>query len=89
MRKKMVTTALLQVIIVCEKTSGTKAELWEGADKNKDQSYFLAKISQEQLEKARFPLGEIEKKEVRNLARRYNLPVADKKTVREFVFWVK
>ncbi|MAL86543.1 MAG: tRNA 2-thiouridine(34) synthase MnmA [Opitutae bacterium] len=62
-----------------KKTSGTKAELWEGSDKNKDQSYFLAKISQEQLEKARFPLGEIEKKEVRNLARRYNLPVADKK----------
>ena len=72
-----------------EKTSGTKAELWEGADKNKDQSYFLAKISQEQLEKARFPLGEIEKQEVRNLARRYNLPVADKKDSQGICFWVK
>ena len=54
-------------------------ELWEGADKNKDQSYFLAQISQEQLDFARFPLGETEKSEVRILAKEIGLSVADKK----------
>ena len=55
------------------------AELWEGKDKNKDQSYFLAKISNQQLEKARFPLGGINKSRVRELAKELDLPVADKK----------
>ncbi len=56
-----------------------KPELWEGRDKNKDQSYFLARISAQQLAGARFPLGEIEKPRVRKIARELNLPVADKK----------
>ena len=56
-----------------------KAELWEGRDKNKDQSYFLARITPQQLAGARFPLGEIEKPRVREIARELNLPVADKK----------
>ena len=55
------------------------AELWEGMDDNKDQSYFLAHLSQEQLEYARFPLGEMSKPEVRRLAKEKNLPVAEKK----------
>ena len=62
-----------------KKSSGTPAELWEGEDKNKDQSYFLARITNEQLEKARFPLGEIEKLKVREIARELGLPVAEKK----------
>jgi tRNA-uridine 2-sulfurtransferase len=62
-----------------KKSSGTPAELWEGEDKNKDQSYFLARITNEQLEKARFPLGEIEKPKVREIARELGLPVAEKK----------
>lgn len=62
-----------------KKSSGTAAELWEGEDKNKDQSYFLARITNEQLEKARFPLGEIEKPKVREIARELGLPVAEKK----------
>ncbi len=61
------------------KLLNSEAELWEGLDKNKDQSYFLARITKEQLEKARFPLGEIEKTEVRKLAKQFNLPVAEKK----------
>lgn len=56
-----------------------KPELWEGRDKNKDQSYFLARITPQQLAGARFPLGEIEKPRVREIARELNLPVADKK----------
>jgi tRNA-specific 2-thiouridylase len=55
------------------------AELWEGKDKNKDQSYFLAKLSNDQLQKARFPLGEINKSRVRELAKELDLPVANKK----------
>ena len=62
-----------------KKSSGNPAELWEGEDKNKDQSYFLARITNEQLEKARFPLGEIEKPKVREIARELDLPVAEKK----------
>jgi tRNA-specific 2-thiouridylase len=54
-------------------------ELWEGLDKNKDQSYFLARITRAQLEGARFPLGEISKTEVRQLAKKFDLPVAEKK----------
>ena len=56
-----------------------KSELWEGRDKNKDQSYFLARITREQLSGARFPLGEIEKPRVREIARELNLSVAEKK----------
>jgi tRNA-uridine 2-sulfurtransferase len=53
--------------------------LFEGADKNKDQSYFLALLTQEQLRDARFPLGELTKPEVRELARAAQLPTAEKK----------
>ena len=48
-------------------------------DKTKDQSYFLARISQKALQKTIFPLGELQKKEVRELATKFNLPVATKK----------
>src|SRR5262249_42542349 len=53
--------------------------LLEGADKNKDQSYFLALLSQEQLRDARFPIGDLEKPQLRALAREAGLPTADKK----------
>jgi tRNA-specific 2-thiouridylase len=54
-------------------------ELWEGADRNKDQSYFLALINQEQLREARFPIGHLEKPALRELARQAGLPNAEKK----------
>lgn len=54
-------------------------QLLEGADKNKDQSYFLALLSPEQLRDARFPIGELEKPRLRALARDAKLPTADKK----------
>jgi len=53
--------------------------LLEGADKNKDQSYFLALLSQAQLADARFPIGHLPKPELRALARDAGLATADKK----------
>jgi tRNA-specific 2-thiouridylase len=54
-------------------------QLFEGADKNKDQSYFLALLNQEQLAAARFPIGQLTKPEVRDLATEAGLPTAKKK----------
>jgi tRNA-specific 2-thiouridylase len=53
--------------------------LLEGADKNKDQSYFLALLSQEQLRDARFPIGHLPKPELRRIAREAGLVTAEKK----------
>lgn len=53
--------------------------LLKGVDHDKDQSYFLYAIDQEQLAQARFPLGELTKPEVRRLATEAGLPVAAKK----------
>ena len=53
--------------------------LLEGADKNKDQSYFLTLLSQAQLADARFPIGHLPKPELRALARDSGLSTADKK----------
>ncbi len=53
--------------------------LLEGADKNKDQSYFLALLSQAQLREARFPIGHLAKPELRQLAADAHLPTAHKK----------
>ena len=50
-----------------------------GTDPNKDQSYFLCQLSQDQLSRAMFPIGDIVKPEVRRLAREADLPSADKK----------
>jgi len=50
-----------------------------GSDDNKDQSYFLCQLTQEQLSKAMFPIGDIVKPEVRRLAHEAGLPSADKK----------
>jgi tRNA-specific 2-thiouridylase len=55
------------------------AGLLEAADRNKDQTYFLALLSQEQLRAARFPLGDLEKPEVRRIAREAGLATAEKK----------
>jgi tRNA-uridine 2-sulfurtransferase len=57
----------------------TNFGLFEGADKNKDQSYFLALLSQAQLQAARFPVGHLPKPELRRLAKEAGLPTAQKK----------
>jgi tRNA-specific 2-thiouridylase len=53
--------------------------LLAGKDKNKDQSYFLCQISQDQLAKALFPIGNLEKSEVRAIAKEIGLITAEKK----------
>ncbi|MDR0414347.1 MAG: tRNA 2-thiouridine(34) synthase MnmA [Prevotellaceae bacterium] len=53
--------------------------LLAGSDPNKDQSYFLCRLSQQQLSKALFPIGHMLKPEVREIARRLDLPTATKK----------
>lgn len=53
--------------------------LLSGTDKNKDQSYFLCQLEQEQLSKTLFPIGELEKHEVRKIAANAGLITADKK----------
>jgi tRNA-specific 2-thiouridylase len=54
-------------------------ELIEAADRNKDQTYFLALLSQAQLLDARFPVGDLEKPELRRIARQAGLATAEKK----------
>lgn len=54
-------------------------KLLAGKDNNKDQSYFLCQLSQEQLSKALFPIGDLEKPEVRRIAKELDLVTADKK----------
>ncbi|MEW2921179.1 tRNA 2-thiouridine(34) synthase MnmA [Muricauda sp. ANG21] len=54
-------------------------QLLAGVDKNKDQSYFLCQLSQEQLSKALFPIGDLTKPEVRKIAAENDLITADKK----------
>lgn len=53
--------------------------LQKGIDPSKDQSYFLWTLKQEQLSKILFPIGHLEKIEVRKLAQKFKLPVANKK----------
>lgn len=53
--------------------------LLAGEDNNKDQSYFLCQLNQEQLSKALFPIGHLEKPEVREIAHKIGLNTADKK----------
>lgn len=69
----------------CQKKEFTDAEgntvyrILAGSDPNKDQSYFLCQLTQEQLSKALFPIGDIIKPEVRRIAKEAELPSAEKK----------
>ena len=61
-----------------ERESG-KVKLLRGRDDNKDQTYCVCQLSQEQLEKVIFPIGEYNKKDIRAIAEKYNLKTAKKK----------
>jgi tRNA-specific 2-thiouridylase len=60
--------------------------LMRGSDRRKDQSYFLFGLTQQQLSKTVFPLGELTKTEVREIARRAGLPTFDKPESQEICF---
>lgn len=55
------------------------AHLLVGVDQNKDQTYFLCQLHQDQLQRSLFPIGDLIKPQVRDLARKHNLFVAEKK----------
>lgn len=62
-----------------EKNGKTIFRLLSGKDPNKDQSYFLCQLTQEQLSKSLFPIGELLKPDVRAIAKKFDLVTADKK----------
>jgi tRNA-specific 2-thiouridylase len=64
--------------------AGGRWWLLKGHDLSKDQSYFLSLLSQEQLGRALFPLGELSKSEVRQIAREAKLPVSEKEESQDF-----
>jgi tRNA-specific 2-thiouridylase len=61
-------------------------KLFQAEDKEKDQSYFLYNLKQNQLKRVLFPLGDLTKKEVRKLAKKFNLPVQDQPESQEICF---
>lgn len=61
-----------------DKMLTTLHSLFVARDKNKDQTYFLHQLSQEQLAHALFPIGHLLKSEVRSLARQFHLPTAER-----------
>ena len=56
-----------------------KTYLLKGIDSNKDQSYFLSRVKSDALSKTLFPVGDLNKNEVRDIAKKYNLSTASKK----------
>ena len=67
-------------------TGGRRYRLLAGTDADKDQSYFLYGLRQDQLAHVRFPLGRMTKTEVRDIARRHGLATAEKEESQEICF---
>ena len=67
-------------------TSNNVTEMYRGVDLNRDQSYFLFNTTKEQLNYLRFPLGNYNKKETREIARKFELNVADKPDSQDICF---
>lgn len=66
--------------------NNNRFQLKEGVDKQKDQSYFLFELSQEQLSRTLFPLGQLTKDEVRKLAQKFSLKTALKPESQDLCF---
>jgi len=71
--------AQVREIVVDRDEGVSRFELLRGADPTKDQSYFLHRLNQAQLSKVLFPVGHLDKKEVRRIAQEARLPNHDKK----------
>ena len=67
-------------------TEGNNTEMYRGIDLNRDQSYFLFNTTREQLNFLRFPLGNLLKDETRNIAKEFDLNVADKPDSQDICF---
>lgn len=71
-------------VVLDEETN--RYQLLRGLNQQKDQSYFLWELTQDQLSRALFPLGEMSKPEARDAARNHGLAIADKKESQEICF---
>ena len=72
--------------VASRRLPGGRRALYRARDSERDQSYFLFATTPEQLDPLRFPLGERSKAETRDLARRFDLPVADKQDSQDICF---
>ena len=77
--EKVATGHYAQVNSTFDENGNEIFHLLAGADNNKDQSYFLCQLNQDQLSKSLFPIGNLTKPEVREIAREMGLVTADKK----------
>ena len=84
--KKLTADALVTGHYVKSITNENKTEMYRGVDLNRDQSYFLFNTTKEQLNFLRFPLGNLQKKETRDIARNLDLNVADKPDSQDICF---
>ena len=84
--KELNADALVTGHYVSRLQNNGKASMYRAKDSNRDQSYFLFSTTQEQLDYLRFPLGEIEKEETRNIANKLSLNVADKPDSQDICF---
>ncbi len=84
--KELNADALVTGHYVTRLQNNSKASMYRAKDENRDQSYFLFSTTQEQLNYLRFPLGEIEKQETRNIANKLSLNVADKPDSQDICF---
>jgi len=76
---RVMTGVKSQKLKIKSKNKNQRVQLLKGVDPDKDQTYFLYKVGEEQLARTMFPIGEYTKKEVRELAKKFNLPNFDKK----------
>jgi tRNA-specific 2-thiouridylase len=67
-------------------TRTAKGKLFKGKDEGKDQSYFLWTLTQKQLKKVLFPIGDYTKGQIRAMAKKWNLPVYEKRESQEICF---
>ena len=84
--KELNADALITGHYVTRLQNNGKASMYRAKDAKRDQSYFLFSTTQEQLDYLRFPLGEIEKQETRNIANKLSLNVADKPDSQDICF---
>ena len=84
--KELSADALVTGHYVTRFQNNNKASMYRAKDSNRDQSYFLFSTTQEQLNYLRFPLGEVEKEETRNIANKLCLNVASKPDSQDICF---